>query len=639
MMPAAANRDSSMSMANLNSAASDFVDPFSDKWQPSGGNKSMSNSMSKATVAMLNRHRRTPSDAVEGARRLLRSQTEATLDRYLKRRDGSAAGLSQLSAMERCEYVLCRYVLDRRRAARVGKLLLDSGMIVAVDGVGCHGAGDDASASSSLAERREYSIRAIDYFANVPKSKLERLAKIMADPITGVPYFTRRRDSLQCRQCFVGVEAVDWLVVNVASMRGSREAARHMLHRLIECTRVYVVPPTPTDRVLDSYGALYAFTVMLPASGRALTNDDMHRLAKVMQRPRDGVRIEDRRSMFSTHLQSFTAGDAVEWLAKHLWVPTADARLVGAQLVRSGAVLPLSASSASFAQRDALFRFRARARCSGFVLHRNLARSRQFARVYATLPHKKRVEHFGRLLLFADHRHVEPAETVDMTHAAITHLRGSADALAHHSVLSASSLAKRPSLANTIMSLMRADDAGSAPLRIVTPHIASLVNVDLVSSSSSSESSESNGEHSSSLSSSSSSSPSLSSSSLSPLSGAIVENGATRSAAEHRSRGDFSMFAKFDIVIVVENAVHTIRTRSLSEFHRWHDALASATRAANVENVIVDEADLLIAETEEQIHAKLVSEQHEQQQSQGRPRARSFVSLAESALEIVEHKD
>lgn len=167
---------------------------------------------------------------------------------------------------------------------------------------------------------------------------VERLVADMAHPAAGVPVRDRKWRLRTYRKCFVGSEAVDWLM-NKLKLDGTppRLSSAHAHVRVISP----VASPIIADRadavsvgqeimrlqyfrhVVDdarTFEDSYLFYAFLGAGGaeEALGVRSMEELVTLLRQPDSGLPIMDRKWHFKTYPSCLVGAELVDWLMCHL---------------------------------------------------------------------------------------------------------------------------------------------------------------------------------------------------------------------------------------------------------------------------------------------------------------------------------
>lgn len=190
----------------------------------------------------------------------------------------------------------------------------------------------ESSERAELAERVELAERANPGNARLDADELGRIAGIMQGQ-KGVRLADRRYRLRRYEHCFVGREAVDWLVstFDLSRSQALRLGERLHAHRLIR-------------HVLEEHDfaddhLYYQFATSVPSQrpgdeqAARLTDAQLREIARNM-RDRDGLRVGARYHRLVRYPNCFEGRELVDWLVQHRGIGRDEAQAIGRRLLR-----------------------------------------------------------------------------------------------------------------------------------------------------------------------------------------------------------------------------------------------------------------------------------------------------------------
>eukprot|EP01087_Luapelamoeba_hula_P008390 TRINITY_DN2095_c1_g1_i2.p1 TRINITY_DN2095_c1_g1~~TRINITY_DN2095_c1_g1_i2.p1 ORF type:complete len:527 (+),score=89.72 TRINITY_DN2095_c1_g1_i2:103-1683(+) len=145
---------------------------------------------------------------------------------------------------------------------------------------------------------------------------LEDFVAEMAHPITGISIKDRKWHFKTYKQCFVGAEAVDWIVARLTAM--DRDDAVSLGQELL---RLQFFAPVSDDCKTFLDDNIYYVFMIRPRpdkSGNAQVIRSLEQLAAAAMDPKTGVALQDRQRHFKTYQSCFVGSDLVDWLMSNL---------------------------------------------------------------------------------------------------------------------------------------------------------------------------------------------------------------------------------------------------------------------------------------------------------------------------------
>jgi hypothetical protein len=185
---------------------------------------------------------------------------------------------------------------------------------------------------------------------------LEQLVTLLRDPERGLKIKRRRYRVRTYPNCFVGREAVDWMVKNL-NLRTRQEA---VAIGEILMQRGIIRHVLDTEPFADRY-YFYAFADAIQhrqsVSTSSIENTEIQTLIKLMRDPIVGLNIQDRKWRFRKYPKCFVGSEAVSWMMDTLRLYSREEAVRIGQLLIQRGVLHHVTNDQDFEDKYLFYRF------------------------------------------------------------------------------------------------------------------------------------------------------------------------------------------------------------------------------------------------------------------------------------------